>query len=122
MGMRSGIYFSPLRLPIQLQRKLNLSWIVRIVARGRDPREILRVRKIQGNRLREVGVVGEVEEFRTKLDPGPVGDFELLEHGPVQPVEAGPPGLSRSAAQRRQVRLADSGCDRRVMERQGIQP
>ncbi len=66
-------------LEVELQRELNLSRIIRVIAGGGDLGEVLGVRKVQESGQREVWMVREVEELGSELEVSLFRGLELLE-------------------------------------------
>src|SRR5215472_8060302 len=89
---------------IELECQLDLSRIVRTVARRRDFCEVLRIREIADARRRiearrreievpEIGMIGKVEEFGAEFQMRTFRGTELLEEGPIQTVKTRPYNL-----------------------------
>src|SRR5262249_46162112 len=107
------------RLPIKLERKLNLARVVRIVARRGDFAEGFGVGEIPrgGEREREVRCVGEIEKLHAEFEPGALADRELFEEREIHAAEGRPGDLRRGAAQRRIIGLSDGFRGLRIGER-----
>src|SRR5438874_11725755 len=110
-----------MRLPVKLQCKLNLARVVRVIARCRYAREVLRIREVQRSRLGEIRMVGQVEKLRPELNARTFRNGEFFEQRPIQAMKSRSDGLRRSASERTQVRLTDCSRCRRIVEGRGVE-
>src|SRR5581483_7982278 len=109
-------------LEVEFQSELQLSRVVRVIARTGNPAEILRVDEVPQRRRGEIRRVGQVERLGTELQHLRLQESELFEQGKIQTVEARPDRLCGTSAERRIVALSDRSGHWRIREGGRIQP
>src|SRR5579872_6625647 len=111
---------SVFNLPVQLQRQLNLAWVVGSVPGAGNLGKRTGRQEIEASWHRELGRIRQVKNFDSKLQTCSFGGLEVLENREIKAMITRPPDLGRRSAERSQIRLADRRGRRRVRKGRSI--